>query len=85
MAAAPNLFAAGAERLAYGLARNLTVSRNRLLGCPIRSIPLNITGSKRGQTANAALAEALVAANYREANVRPHRRLAPNLPLFAAE
>ncbi|WP_157064311.1 hypothetical protein [Methylobacterium tarhaniae] len=29
--------------------------------------------------------EALVAANYRKAEVRPQRRPAPDLPLFAAE
>ncbi|MGF3025599.1 DNA cytosine methyltransferase [Methylobacterium aquaticum] len=70
---------------AQGFRRDYVIDRGELEDGTIIPLTLEQQGRMCGNSVVPALAEALVAANYREAEVRPQRRPAPDLPLFAAE
>jgi DNA (cytosine-5)-methyltransferase 1 len=70
---------------AQGFRPDYVIDRGELEDGTIVPLTLEQQGRMCGNSVVPALAEALVAANYREADVRPQRRAAPDLPLFAAE
>ncbi|MEN3236890.1 hypothetical protein PUR29_25580 [Methylobacterium ajmalii] len=70
---------------AQGFRPDYVIDRGELEDGTIIPLTLEQQGRMCGNSVVPALAEALVAANYREAEARPPRRPAPDLPLFAAE
>ncbi|WP_348629376.1 hypothetical protein [Methylobacterium sp. 17Sr1-1] len=70
---------------AQGFRPDYVIDRGELEDGTIVPLTLEQQGRMCGNSVVPALAEALVAANYREAEVRPQRRPTPDLPLFAAE
>ncbi|MGE7415852.1 DNA cytosine methyltransferase [Methylobacterium tarhaniae] len=70
---------------AQGFRPDYVIDRGELEDGTIVPLTLEQQGRMCGNSVVPALAEALVAANYREAEARPQRRLVPDLPLFAAE
>nr|WP_246776008.1 DNA cytosine methyltransferase [Methylobacterium aquaticum] len=70
---------------AQGFRRDYVIDRGELEDGTIVPLTLEQQGRMCGNSVVPALAEALVAANYREAEARPQRRPAADLPLFAVE
>ncbi|MGF3026562.1 DNA cytosine methyltransferase [Methylobacterium aquaticum] len=70
---------------AQGFRSDYVIDRGELEDGTIIPLTLEQQGRMCGNSVVPALAEVLIAANYRESEVQPRRRAAADIPLFAAE